>query len=152
MLSFRTFLSFAFSGFFFLSPKRKTFLFFFFSSFFSSPPPWLACPRQALAADEDAASSVSDAKVEKEFLDNPLYNPDKMQTAVEHANIVTRVYGVEVLSINIISVTPGGALFSPRMDHASHPWPLCMQNCGPHPSFPASQRVRCSKSMRAPIL
>jgi len=42
----------------------------------------------------------------KEFLDNPLYDPEKLTGAVEHANRVTRTYGVEVMSINIISATP----------------------------------------------
>ena len=38
--------------------------------------------------------------------DNPLYDQEKMSTAVEHANKVTRTYGVEVMSINIISAVP----------------------------------------------
>jgi regulator of protease activity HflC (stomatin/prohibitin superfamily) len=41
-----------------------------------------------------------------EFLDNPLYDPTKMVSAIDHANRVTRNYGVEVMSINIISATP----------------------------------------------
>lgn len=56
---------------------------------------------QAAAADSGAA--VTEAQ---QFNDNPLYDADKMQTAVEHANLVTRTYGVEVMSINIISATP----------------------------------------------
>merc|ERR1711937_460147 len=42
----------------------------------------------------------------KGFADNPLYDTEKMSTAVEHANRVTRTYGIEVMSINIISATP----------------------------------------------
>merc|ERR550532_4005738 len=42
----------------------------------------------------------------KGFADNPLYDTEKMGTAVEHANRVTRTYGVEVMSINIISAAP----------------------------------------------
>jgi regulator of protease activity HflC (stomatin/prohibitin superfamily) len=42
----------------------------------------------------------------KTFTDNPLYNTEKMNSAVEHANRVTKTYGVEVMSINIISATP----------------------------------------------
>merc|ERR1712070_187601 len=42
----------------------------------------------------------------KGFADNPLYDSEKMMTAVEHANKVTRTYGIEVMSINIISAAP----------------------------------------------
>jgi len=42
----------------------------------------------------------------KGFADNPLYDTEKMMSAVEHANRVTRTYGVEVMSINIISAMP----------------------------------------------
>jgi len=44
-----------------------------------------------------------------EFMDNPLYDPSKMSNAVEHANLVTRTYGVEIMSINIISASPTDA-------------------------------------------
>ena len=40
------------------------------------------------------------------YVDNPLYDMAKMGTAVEHANTVTRTYGIEILSINIISASP----------------------------------------------
>lgn len=40
------------------------------------------------------------------FADNPLYDTEKMMTAVEHANRVTRTYGIEIMSINIISAAP----------------------------------------------
>ena len=40
------------------------------------------------------------------FADNPLYNLEKMGSAVEHANSVTRTYGIEIMSINIISASP----------------------------------------------
>merc|ERR1711937_501279 len=42
----------------------------------------------------------------KGFADNPLYDVEKMTTAVEHANRVTRTYGIEIMSINIISAAP----------------------------------------------
>merc|ERR1719440_1137795 len=42
----------------------------------------------------------------KGFSDNPLYDVEKMMSAVSHANRVTRTYGVEVMSINIISAAP----------------------------------------------
>merc|ERR1719502_2302075 len=43
---------------------------------------------------------------EKKFVENPMYDIEKMGTSVEHANRVTRTYGVEIMSINIISATP----------------------------------------------
>merc|ERR1719473_2634996 len=49
-----------------------------------------------------AASSKND----KQFVDNPMYDAEKMGTSVEHANRVTRTYGVEIMSINIISAAP----------------------------------------------
>lgn len=49
-----------------------------------------------------APEPVSAAK----FSENPLYDVEKMGTAVEHANRVTRTYGIEVMSINIISASP----------------------------------------------
>merc|ERR1719159_1149897 len=42
----------------------------------------------------------------KGFCDNPLYDLSKMDTAVEHANQVTKTYGIEIISINIISAAP----------------------------------------------
>merc|ERR1719240_2485638 len=51
----------------------------------------------------------SSAPVEKKFVENPMYDIDKMGTSVEHANRVTRTYGVEIMSINIISATPADA-------------------------------------------
>merc|ERR1719217_705058 len=35
-----------------------------------------------------------------------MYDFEKMTTSVEHANRVTRTYGVEIMSINIISASP----------------------------------------------
>merc|ERR1719193_2125691 len=40
------------------------------------------------------------------YVDNPLYNIDRMVSAMEHANAITRTYGVEIMSINIISASP----------------------------------------------
>ncbi|KAL1498738.1 hypothetical protein AB1Y20_014048 [Prymnesium parvum] len=45
----------------------------------------------------------------KKFVDNPMYNEQKMSSSVEHANRVTRTYGVEIISINIISAMPSDA-------------------------------------------
>lgn len=40
------------------------------------------------------------------FTDNPLYNKGKMASAVDYANQVTSRYGVNVISVNIISASP----------------------------------------------
>ncbi|KAK7247744.1 hypothetical protein SO694_00088149 [Aureococcus anophagefferens] len=52
------------------------------------------------------AVPVADEETPPAFNDNPLYDEEKMSSAVEHANKVTRTYGVEIMSINIISATP----------------------------------------------
>jgi len=39
-------------------------------------------------------------------MDNPLYDVDRMNDAVEHANLTAMTYGVEILSINILSAVP----------------------------------------------
>merc|ERR1719379_26100 len=50
----------------------------------------------------DGAPSGSD----KTFVENPMFDVEKMGTSVEHANRVTRTYGVEIMSINVISAMP----------------------------------------------
>ena len=40
------------------------------------------------------------------YLENPLYNSEKMSAATAHANSITSTYGIEILSINIISAVP----------------------------------------------
>mmetsp|Transcript_24987 Transcript_24987/g.29521 ORF Transcript_24987/g.29521 Transcript_24987/m.29521 type:complete len:523 (+) Transcript_24987:68-1636(+) len=62
-----------------------------------------------LSTDKSAASkprAKATSSATSDFMDNPLYDPDKMIGAVDHANRVTATYGVEVMSINIISATP----------------------------------------------
>jgi regulator of protease activity HflC (stomatin/prohibitin superfamily) len=39
-------------------------------------------------------------------MDNPLYDAERMSTSVEHANATTMTYGVQILSINILSAVP----------------------------------------------
>merc|ERR1719437_411346 len=39
-------------------------------------------------------------------MDNPLYDVNRMNDAVAHANSTTMTYGVEILSINILSAVP----------------------------------------------
>jgi len=46
----------------------------------------------------------SEAKVKA--TDNPLYDTARMTNSVKHANTTTRTYGVEILSINILSAVP----------------------------------------------
>jgi len=42
----------------------------------------------------------------KGSLDNPLYNTERMSDAVAHSNATTGTYGVQILSINILSAVP----------------------------------------------
>jgi len=57
-------------------------------------------------AEVRVCNADDDEKPKPLFNDNPLYNEEKMSSAVEHANHITRTYGVEIMSINIISATP----------------------------------------------
>lgn len=66
-------------------------------------------PTSALATAVPASALAAAPVASAEFMDNPLYDPSKMSTAVEHANHVTRTYGVEIMSINIISASPTDA-------------------------------------------
>merc|ERR1719152_1135845 len=56
-----------------------------------------------MLVDEETTAAPS---TESAFFDNPLYDLSKMGTAVEHANQITKTYGVDILSINIISASP----------------------------------------------
>jgi len=57
--------------------------------------------KEGEAADQKAVPTAAEAT-----LDNPLFDTDKMVSAVEHANDVTSTFGVEIMSINIISASP----------------------------------------------
>merc|ERR1740120_398498 len=57
--------------------------------------------KQSSAGEEPEA----EAKVSK-TMDNPLYDVDRMNDAVKHANLTAMSYGVEILSINILSAVP----------------------------------------------
>lgn len=73
----------------------------------SATPGAPAAPGAALGtAVLSAAADAAAPQAKAEFMDNPLYDPAKMTSAVEHANRVTRTYGVEIMSINIISASP----------------------------------------------
>jgi len=65
-----------------------------------------AAGRTPSKAVEGVAVDPDGAPAEKKFVENPMYDVDKMGNSVEHANRVTRTYGVEIMSINIISATP----------------------------------------------
>jgi len=41
--------------------------------------------------------------------DNPVFDTSKIQNAIEHANETTKTYGVQIMSINIISADPKDA-------------------------------------------
>jgi len=58
------------------------------------------------AASAPMAPMATGGEPERKFVDNPMYDTEKMGTSVEHANRVTRTYGVEIMSINIISAAP----------------------------------------------
>jgi len=47
----------------------------------------------------------SEARTSK-TMDNPLYDVSRMNDAVAHANVTAMTYGVEILSINILSAVP----------------------------------------------
>jgi len=65
----------------------------------------IAVPTDGSGSSAPAAGSGGEGG-EKCFTDNPLYDAEKMGTAVVMANEVTRSYGVEIMSINIISALP----------------------------------------------
>eukprot|EP00933_Yihiella_yeosuensis_P007305 TRINITY_DN11226_c0_g1_i1.p1 TRINITY_DN11226_c0_g1~~TRINITY_DN11226_c0_g1_i1.p1 ORF type:complete len:527 (-),score=124.77 TRINITY_DN11226_c0_g1_i1:243-1823(-) len=57
-----------------------------------------------------AAMQEPEAELDiKKNLDNPLYDTERMNDAVSHANTTTLSYGVEILSINILSAVPTDA-------------------------------------------
>ena len=63
----------------------------------------------AVAGGEPGSSEQEDATHERGFVENPMFDTEKMGTSVEHANRVTRTYGIEIMSINVISAVPEDA-------------------------------------------
>merc|ERR1719240_243784 len=66
-------------------------------------------PTPSLDSLGDSASLRGDAKEpepEGSSLENPLYDTKRMCTAMEHANEITKAYGVRIVSINILSAIP----------------------------------------------
>jgi len=70
----------------------------------------LAIPASAAGGDADMSKPEPSAPVanlsDDLYLENPLYNSEKMSAATAHANSITSTYGIEILSINIISAVP----------------------------------------------
>jgi len=58
-------------------------------------------PKQSPAGEEPEAEEKA-----SKTMDNPLYDVDRMNDAVKHANSTAMSYGVEILSINILSAVP----------------------------------------------
>ena len=59
--------------------------------------------------DEDAAAAPAPAATgptPKAKLASPLFDLARMQTCVNHANAVTKTYGVSIISINVVSAVP----------------------------------------------
>ena len=59
-----------------------------------------------LGTSSESSDPIPEAPAASLFMENPLYNAEKMLTAMSHANSVTNTYGVEIMSINIISAQP----------------------------------------------
>merc|ERR1719502_1770397 len=66
--------------------------------------PELSASTAAAAASSASASAPAPAAANE--TENLLFNVDKLNDAVTHANDMTKRYGVEILSINIISAKP----------------------------------------------
>ncbi len=71
----------------------------------------LAVPAAASGGDNDPLSKSEPSAPavdlsEDLYLENPLYNSEKMSAATAHANSITSTYGIEIVSINIISAVP----------------------------------------------
>jgi len=52
------------------------------------------------------AAARAEPEEEAKCVDNPLYDTARMTDCVKHANYTTNAYGVEILSINIVSAVP----------------------------------------------
>lgn len=67
--------------------------------------PVAVAERQPSPLDGDAATAAANATP----IEFNLYNNEKLDDAVSHANEITKTYGVEIISINIISAIPADA-------------------------------------------
>merc|ERR1712157_470669 len=65
----------------------------------------LAAAAQASASSAEGIPA-SDPNAPSKSRDNPMFDVFRMKSAVEHSIIVTRSYGIEIMSINIISANP----------------------------------------------
>lgn len=67
----------------------------------------LAAAAQASASSAEGVPAVTGQdNMSSRSRDNPMFDVFRMKSAVEHANVVTRKYGIEIMSINIISANP----------------------------------------------
>mmetsp|Transcript_1275 Transcript_1275/g.4303 ORF Transcript_1275/g.4303 Transcript_1275/m.4303 type:complete len:562 (-) Transcript_1275:90-1775(-) len=75
-------------------------------------PPLAEATFDTAAADSSEGGGASSSRggggapTKQVTVNNPIFDEESMSTAVVHANKVTMSYGVEILSINIISATP----------------------------------------------
>jgi len=60
----------------------------------------------AAVAQVRTEGSLPEPEQESRTTDNPLFDTGRMSDSVTHANSTTRSYGVEILSINILSAVP----------------------------------------------
>lgn len=60
-----------------------------------------------VAQAQQASATVQDDNSHTRMVEFNLYNNEKLDDAVSHANEITATYGVEIISINIISAIPG---------------------------------------------
>jgi regulator of protease activity HflC (stomatin/prohibitin superfamily) len=61
---------------------------------------------EVIAIGDNPVEPVEDTQQGKGNTDNPIFNAEGMSEAVSHANQITSKFGVEILSINIISANP----------------------------------------------
>lgn len=61
---------------------------------------------QAQVKKSGAGSGGREPEAEEKCNDNPLYDTERMSGSVQHANATTNTYGVQILSINILSAVP----------------------------------------------
>mmetsp|Transcript_79428 Transcript_79428/g.206349 ORF Transcript_79428/g.206349 Transcript_79428/m.206349 type:complete len:526 (+) Transcript_79428:101-1678(+) len=66
----------------------------------------MAAAAQKSSGMGGASPHEPESEARTKGMDNPLYDTMRMTNSVEHANSTTRTYGVEILSINILSAVP----------------------------------------------
>lgn len=61
---------------------------------------------EVIAIGDTPVEAIEDSQRDKGTTDNPMFDAEGMSEAVSHANQLTSNFGVEILSINIISANP----------------------------------------------